>query len=356
MSLPRCGCARPAAAACARGRRCRRRVRRGPRRRSRSCPARAPSRSSSRRGRTACASPRRQDVVRGLDFLNFASASSSPGLRSGVVLARELAVRLLDLLRRGVLATPSVSYNVLIPRRSPVRVAGPCRRAGSPSAAPARRAGLDVLGRCASSASWMWGSNFPFVSISFRPSRCNASASARCTSRTPSSSFASSCCSAASSARSRSSSTGSSSFTRRSAARVTMSLCSRAARSGVVELGLQTLERVEVVVALARDVRERIGLRRCFRRSLLHQFVGQLRLVAHDFPHLPLRRSPRSRRPRRPRRRRTRRCHRRYADACACAVACETRISASFCEASCSASVFCRISFTSDESSTPRAP
>src|SRR5947207_1043680 len=56
------------------------------------------------------------------------------------------------------------------------------------------------------------GDPFPSVSISASPSFASRPASARCTSRTPSSRFASSCSAAASSARPRSSRIGSSSF------------------------------------------------------------------------------------------------------------------------------------------------
>ena len=133
-----------------------------------------------------------------------------------MMLARELAVGLLDLVGRGVLgnaegvvqASPS-----LTPRRSRAPAGAPCRRAGSPSAAPAgpslprrpRPAGRGApRGRADRTRP-------PCRSPSARAARA-APASERCTSWTPSSSLASSCCAAASSARSRSSSTGSSSF------------------------------------------------------------------------------------------------------------------------------------------------
>ena len=132
------------------------------------------------------------------------------------------------------LGTPRVSYRVAIYSATITR-AGPehaGRRAGSPSAAPgapspprrprraARAAPRGRAGRRRRSVLDL-GEPVPLE---------QRRASERCTSWTPSSSFASSCSAAASSARSRSSSTGRSSFSSRSFARCVSSACSRATR------------------------------------------------------------------------------------------------------------------------------
>src|SRR3954447_8925590 len=113
-----------------------------------------------------------------------------------------------------------------------------------------------------SSASCVCRSNAPSVGISRKASFARASASAGCNKRTPSSSVASSWAAAASSARSRSSSTGTSSLTRRSwGPGGRLLLVAPHPLAVVVELGLQPLQRVEILVALLHGRLERIDLR-----------------------------------------------------------------------------------------------
>jgi hypothetical protein len=81
------------------------------------------------------------------------------------------------------------------------------------------------------------------------------------------------------SARSRSSSTGSSSCEPLRGARDQLLLVARGPLAVVVELRLESLERVEVLVTLSRHLGERIRLLDLF----LGLFLGGLRLVGHDF-------------------------------------------------------------------------
>src|SRR5207247_7058466 len=82
----------------------------------------------------------REHVVRGLHFLEALLRRRVAGVSVGVVLARELPVRLLDLVLRGALGdsqrvVEGLSHRTCVARRSrPARAARRGRRAGSPFA------------------------------------------------------------------------------------------------------------------------------------------------------------------------------------------------------------------------------
>ena len=170
-----------------------------------------------------------EDVVGALDLLEARLVAAT---RVRVMLPRELAVRLLDLLGRGVLG--DAQRVVQIRHSGHDHPGGADHLVAEPVALLQHLQHRALLGTLAR----LGEQRLVDVRVegAFRrdlgQSRGapRAQSSERWTRRTPSSSFASSCSAAASSARSRSSSTGSNSFSSRSFARWLSSACSRAVR------------------------------------------------------------------------------------------------------------------------------